>query len=94
MIPRRTRLALIWDLAAHAIWPALELHGLTPLALVSAMTFGNITMSFTLGMRVVSSHTTDVDSIMRDIVPLWAMASLSILIWLVCVVSLRDVGLN
>jgi len=87
--------ALIWDLGVHVIWPVLELqlHGITPLAVVSAMTFGNIALSFTLGVRVSSAHTDDVDSFMCDIFWLWMIGSWSILIWVMCVVSLRSVGL-
>ena len=88
-------MGLIWALIVHAIWPALELtfHGLTPLAIVSALTFGNIAVLVALGARVVSIPGGRVDHAVRGLVALWAMSSMSMLMWAGCVVLLHDAGL-
>jgi hypothetical protein len=86
---------LIWALVIHAIWPALELtlHGLTPLAIVSAMTFGNIAMLFALGARIFIVPGGGADHAVRGVVALCAMGSMSMMMWAACVVLLHDAGL-
>jgi len=84
------------DLLLHAIWPAFELtlHGLTPLALVSALTFGNITLSFLIGTNIQRTYTNGPKNNLRDAVLLWGMGSVSILIWAACVIMLHNAGLS
>jgi hypothetical protein len=86
---------LIWALVIHAIWPALELtlHGLKPLAIISALTCGNIAVLFALGARIFSTPGGQPDHAIRGVVALWAMGSMSMLMWAACVVLLHDAGL-
>ena len=84
------------DALLHVFWPALELqlHGLTPLALVSAMTFGNITLSFLVGIHICTAPAVGPQHTLRDVAMLWGMGCASILIWLAAVISLHSAGLS
>ena len=81
--------------ATHVAWPLVEpmVHGLTPLTMLNALVLSTLALLTAHGAEVFGASGAAVPRPMSDVLTLWAMASMTTLLWLLCVLALRSEGL-